>query len=72
MSEVQATSRRYQVVRTMGGVYALCDVTRVALPDFTVDRFRSRSAAEYAARLLNSGLASVDRHATVGCKVVAR
>ena len=37
-----------------------------------VDYYRTRSAAEYAARLLNSGLASVDPHAVVGCKVVAR
>lgn len=36
-----------------------------------VDSFRSRSAAEYAARQLNDGVARVDSHAVVGCKVVA-
>lgn len=41
-------------------------------PTAHLDHFRSRCAAEYAARLLNNGLASVDQHATVGCKVVAR
>ena len=37
-----------------------------------LDRFATHRGAEYAARLLNSGLAYIDHHATVGCKVVAR
>jgi hypothetical protein len=40
-------------------------------PVRAVDYFNTRSAAEYAARLLNAGLAHGDQHAVVGCKVVA-
>lgn len=36
-----------------------------------VDRFRSALAAEYYAVQLNAGVARVDSHAVVGCKVVA-
>ena len=36
------------------------------------DRFRSQCAAEYAARLLNSGLATINPHAVVGCRVEVR
>ena len=36
-----------------------------------VDYFRTQAAAEYAARMLNSGQARIDNHAIVGCKVVA-
>ena len=37
-----------------------------------VDHFRTRSGAEYAARLLNDGLATVDAHALIGCRVVVK
>jgi hypothetical protein len=34
-----------------------------------VDRFRSRSCAEYAARHLNAGGAHIRPHACLGCRV---
>ena len=34
-----------------------------------VDVYRTRSGAEYARRLLNTGLARVQPHALVGCRV---
>lgn len=37
-----------------------------------VDAFRTESAARYAACLLNAKLATVDPHAIVGCRVIAR
>jgi hypothetical protein len=36
-----------------------------------VDRFGTECAARHAARMLDAGVASVDPHAIVGCKVVA-
>jgi hypothetical protein len=36
----------------------------------TVDIYRTRSSAENAARMLNSGTAHVEPHALVGCRVV--
>jgi hypothetical protein len=37
-----------------------------------VDYFRTRSGAEYAARLLNSGAATIDPHGLIGCRVVVK
>lgn len=37
-----------------------------------IDWFNSRSAAEHSANMLNRGIAVIDPHAIVGCKVVAR
>jgi hypothetical protein len=34
----------------------------------TVDVYRARSAAEHAAGLLSDGLATVHRHALIGCR----
>lgn len=36
-----------------------------------VDYFRSQSAAQYAANLLNSSVARVDSHAVIGCRVIS-
>lgn len=35
-----------------------------------VDYYSTRCGAEYAARLLNSGLAVVNHHGTIGCRVM--
>lgn len=64
------TGQRYQVVRGIAGRYAICDVLRMAQPDFTVDWYRTRPAAQYHADRLNAGAARVDPHAVIGCKVV--
>lgn len=50
--------------------YSVCDCDGSGL-DHVVDSFRSKCAAEYAARILNLGVARVDSHALVGCRVVA-
>lgn len=43
----------------------------VEAPDgHIVDRFRSALAAEYRAVQLNAGVARVDSHAVIGCRVV--
>ena len=75
MSTQQTTERYFarqnaSVPFATFGVYdrqIVCDIGPTS-----IDYFRSACAARYAARLLNSGLASVNPHATVGCKVVAR
>lgn len=36
---------------------------------YLVDMFKTRSAAEYAASLLNRGVATVNPHATIGCRI---
>ena len=48
-----------------GGSYAVQDSRGQ-----TLDVCRTRSGAGYAAQLLNSGLASVQPHAIVGCRIV--
>jgi hypothetical protein len=35
-----------------------------------VDMFRTRSGAHHAARLLNGGVATIEPHALLGCRVV--
>lgn len=35
------------------------------------DAFKTESAARYAIRLLNSGLARIEEHRTIGCRIVA-
>jgi small ligand-binding sensory domain FIST len=37
--------------------------------DVEVDRYRTRSVAEHAARLLNAGAARINHHALIGCRV---
>jgi hypothetical protein len=37
-----------------------------------VDAFRTKSGAEYAARVLGTDRATLDHHATFGCRVVER
>lgn len=37
-----------------------------------VDRYRTRSVAEYAARLLNASAARINHHAVIGCRVEAK
>lgn len=64
-------SERFRIARGAVG-YSVYDATRIAQSGLIVDWFRSQCAAEYAARILNSGLATVDPHAIIGCRVVAR
>jgi hypothetical protein len=52
-------------------VFPFAVFQRTDLMPALVDIYRMQSAAEYAARLLNAGVAHVDPHAIVGCKVVA-
>ena len=62
---------RYRVRRGDLSPYVIIDHAGRSM-DFApmyVDSFRTRSAAEYAARLLNSGCAVVNPHAILGCRV---
>lgn len=73
MSEGQDS---YRVREVHGPISTICPFAVLDHAEYTatgrvVDIYRSRSAADYAARLLNRGLARVDSHAVVGCRVVA-
>lgn len=70
MSTTQATP---QYLVSWYGRYLDCGAPHsIHGPDgHIVDAFRTRSCAEYACRLLNQGLATVDPHALVGCRVIA-
>lgn len=64
MSAVEPTERYWAMARYPIG-HQVVDSARGFE---TVDQFRTRSAAEYFAQLLNSGLASVNAHATIGAQ----
>jgi hypothetical protein len=69
-----STQDRYGVIHTNGATpvpFMVVDSAHECGYGVAIDQFRTQSAARYAAKLLNRGVAHVDRHAVVGCKVVA-
>jgi hypothetical protein len=71
------TTGRFRVRDSMrggGGRFAILDDGGRSLDGapLYVDSFRTRSAAESPARLLNAGLATVDPHALIGCRLVVK
>ena len=66
------TGERFQVIEIRSRTLFRFQVIDYG-PEYSVrvDTFRTRHSAESAARSLNAGVARVDHHAIVGCKVVA-
>lgn len=69
----RASYDAFYVAKASSGRFAVCDRRGcwVWANSNAVDIYRTRSGAEHFARLLNSGLAGIDPHAVLGCKVVA-
>lgn len=69
MSAVEAIG--YQVRESSDALKHAGLPFKVCRDGVAVDAFRTRCGAEYAARLLNDGLATVDPHGLISCRVVA-
>ena len=70
---MESTEQRWMVSpRSYHGCMGYAALRYAVFPaaGLPVDYFRTRAAAEHAARELNAGRARVDAHAVIGCRVV--